>query len=332
MDTLCICWRGNPGVGKRTKLLEYCRLVAESRGLQFQLHTKFLTIGSANAQGSGEVAEHEETTGEREAETNQIAYESSVVHIGFDISRMSMQDKNILRPVLLKLGQGSQVLTGANGRGNRILVLYHAHLLSSESVLLLQAALEQNNGDLSVWITSEIPAPQRIHDWFVEIGVSGEDRQMTQYKQSLPSQPLQTTEIMSWNEIFKKVFEQWLKNANPTLSEVPKIKAFVYELLMRNLRWVECVHFVLDALLELEGITDKQRKESLKILASMEGTGGGQTLPSYRIPILWESLFLQLRHALSPQEVDGVQTSTSTGRTGKKHKKTSPTTKSTVEA
>jgi hypothetical protein len=326
MDNLCICWRGNPGVGKRTKLLEACKTLAESRGLQFQLHTKFLTIGSANAQGSGEVAEHEETTGEREAETNQIAYESSVVHIGFDISRMSMQDKNILRPVLLKLGQGSQVLTGSQGRGNRILVLYHAHLLSSESVLLLQAALEQNNGDLSVWITSEIPAPQRILDWFVEIGVSGEDRQMSFYKQSLPTQ---TNEIVSWNEVFRKVFESWLSSSAPTLSDVPKIKAFVYELLMRNLRWVECVHFVLDALLTLETISAKQRKEAFAILASMEGTGGGQTLPSYRIPILWESLFLQLRHALSPEQVDGP---VSSGRTSKKHKKVSSNTTHTLEA
>lgn len=325
MDTLCICWRGNPGVGKRTKLLEACRLLAESRGLQFQLHTKYLTIGSANAQGTGEVTEHEETTGERETETNQIAYESSVVHIGFDISRMSMQDKNILRPVLLKLGQGSQVLAGNQGRGNRILVLYHAHLLSSESVLLLQAALEQNNGDLSVWLTSEIPAPQRIYDWFVEIGVGGEDKQMTFYKQSLPPQ---STEIVSWNEVFRKVFETWSKSKAPTLSEVPKIKSFVYELLMRNLRWVECVHFVLDALLELEGISIKQRGEALAILASMEGTGGGQTLPSYRIPILWESLFLQLRHVLSPEQVDGP---VSTGRISKKHKKTVSNTKNTVE-
>lgn len=326
MDSLCICWRGNPGVGKRTKLLEACTLLAESRGLKFHLHTKFLTIGSANAQSTGEVTEHEETTGEREADINQIAYESSVVHIGFDISRMSMQDKNILRPVLLKLGQGSQVLTGNQARGNRILVLYHSHLLSSESVLLLQAALEQNNGDLSVWMTSEIPAPQRIHDWFVEIGVGGDDKQMNVYKTSLPHQ---TTEIVSWNEIFRKVFESWLRAKSPTLSEVPKIKAFVYELLMRNLRWVECLHFVLDALLTIEEISDKQRSEALSILASMEGTGGGQTLPSYRIPILWESLFLQLRHVLSPEQVDVAPSS---GRTGKKYKKSVSNTKNSVEA
>jgi hypothetical protein len=320
MDTLCICWRGNPGVGKRTKLLEMCKLIAESRGYPFHLHTKYLAIGSI-AQGTGEVAEDEETTGERDTDTNHISYESSVVHVGFDISRMSMQDKNILRPVLLKLGQGSQVLTGPQGRGNRILVLYHAHLLSSESVLLLQAALEQNNGDLSVWFTSEIPAPQRIRDWFVEVGVSGIDKQMNLFCQTIPAQQQGT--LVSWNEIFQKVFKTWLTNPRPTLADVPKIKAFVYELLMRNLRWVECVHFVLDALLQLEDITDEQREKALNILASMEGTGGGQTLPSYRIPILWESLFLQLRNALSPSKVDGKPTSTVSTRISKKHKKSS---------
>jgi hypothetical protein len=329
MDTLCICWRGNPGVGKRTKLLEACKEVAESRGFQFQLHTKYLTIGSSSAQGSGEVAEHEETTGERDSETNQIAYESSVVHIGFDISRMSMQDKNILRPVLLKLGQGSQVLSGPNGRGNRILVLYHAHLLSSESVLLLQSALEQNNGDLSVWITSEIPSPLRIRDWFVEVGVSGIDKQMILYKDSLPTQ---TSQIVSWNEIFKKMFQKWQTSQKPILSDVPKIKAFVYELLMRNLRWVECVHFILDVILEMDGITEQQRGKCLAILASMEGTGGGQTLPSYRIPILWESLFVQLRNVLSPQQIDGNKDSTSSSRVGKKHKKIPANSKHSLEA
>ena len=68
---------------------------------------------------------------------------------------------------------------------------------------------------------------------------------------------------------------------------------------MRNLRWTECIHFVLDALLLTPDLTWAQRQKALEVVAKFEGTGGGQTLPSYRIPILWESLFLQLRAALS---------------------------------
>ena len=297
MDSLCLSWRGNPGTGKRTQLLQHLQLVARGRQLPFSLHTKFLQIGSATAGSTGEVDEADETTGERTTEAGQFSYESSVVHVGFDVSRMSMQDKNILRPVFLRLGQGSQVLAGPQGHGSRILVLYHAHLLSTESILLLQAALEQNDGDLSVWMTSEIPVPVRVRDWFVEVPVKGVDRQFALYKQKVFSDE----HLADWPDVFVRLFSKWLKQGNgkPTLDDVPAIKSFVYELLMRNLRWTECVHFVLDAVIMMPGLSTEQRQKALDVVAKCEGTGGGQTLPSYRIPILWESLFLQLRSAIS---------------------------------
>jgi len=306
MDALCLSWRGNPGTGKRTQLLQHLQLVAKGRQLPFSLHTKFLQIGSVTAGSTGEVDEADETTGERTTEAGQFAYESSVVHVGFDVSRMSMQDKNILRPVFLRLGQGSQVLAGSQGHGSRILVLYHAHLLSTESILLLQAALEQNDGDLSIWMTSEIPVPSRVRDWFVEIPVKGSantvhgggggDRQLSLYKQRVG---FTDEHLADWPDVFMRLFGKWLKQGKPTLVDVPAIKSFVYELLMRNLRWTECIHFVLDALLLMPGLTSEQRQKALAVIARCEGTGGGQTLPSYRIPILWESLFLQLRSAIS---------------------------------
>jgi len=297
MDSLCLSWRGNPGTGKRAQLLQHLQLVARGRQLPFSLHTKFLQIGSATAGSTGEVDEADETTGERTTEAGQFSYESSVVHVGFDVSRMSMQDKNILRPVFLRLGQGSQVLAGPQGHGSRILVLYHAHLLSTESILLLQAALEQNDGDLSVWMTSEIPIPVRVRDWFVEIPVKGVDRQFELYKQKVFSDE----HLADWPDVFVRLFSKWLKQGNgkPTLDDVPAIKSFIYELLMRNLRWTECVHFVLDAIIMMPGLSTEQRQKALDVVAKCEGTGGGQTLPSYRIPILWESLFLQLRSAIS---------------------------------
>jgi hypothetical protein len=300
MDSLCLSWRGNPGTGKRTQLLQHLQLVARGRQLPFSLHTKFLQIGSATAGSTGEVDEADETTGERTTEAGQFSYESSVVHVGFDVSRMSMQDKNILRPVFLRLGQGSQVLAGPQGHGSRILVLYHAHLLSTESILLLQAALEQNDGDLSVWMTSEIPIPVRVRDWFVEIPVKGGDRQFELYKQKVLAVGDQD-HLADWPDVFVRLFSKWLKQGNgkPTLDDVPAIKSFIYELLMRNLRWTECVHFVLDAVIMMPGLSTEQRQKALDVVAKCEGTGGGQTLPSYRIPILWESLFLQLRSAIS---------------------------------
>ena len=294
MDSLCLCWRGNPGTGKRSELLQHLQLLAKSRSLPFGLHMKYLQLGTA-ATATGEVDENDETTGERTTEAGQFSYESSVVHVGFDVSRMSMQDKNILRPVFLKLGQGSQVLAGSQGRGSRILVLYHAHLLSTESILLLQASLEKNDGDLSVWMTSEIPVPVRVRDWFVEVPVAGPDKQFALYNQKINS----AEHLADWPDVFIRLFNKWTKEETPTLQDVPRIKSFIYELLMRNLRWTECIHFVLDALLLMRDLKWEQRQKALNVVATFEGTGGGQTLPSYRIPILWESLFLQLRAALS---------------------------------
>jgi hypothetical protein len=216
--------------------------------------------------------------------------------MGLDIARMSMQDKHILRPVLTKLGQGSQVMAGDQGRGARILVLYHAHLLSSESVLLLQACLEQNEGDLSIWLTSEMPVPQRIRDWFVEIPVAGSDNTFEAYRGTAEARPA------NWPDVFRAMIDKWRASPTPRLQEIKEIKAYVYEMLMRNLRWVEAVHFLLDCVLDHPDLTPLERREALAALSACEATAGGYTIPSYRIPILWESLFLQLRSIFHTSE------------------------------
>jgi hypothetical protein len=270
-----------------------------------------------------EAGASEEGAGPAEAEANQFLYETSLVHIGLDIARMSMQDKHILRPVLMKLGQGSQVLAGEQGRGSRLLVLYHAHLLSSESVLLLQACLEQNEGDLSIWMTSEMPVPQRIRDWFVEIPVAGYDRAFEQYAAAtVAAGPAPALKLMNWPDVFATLFRRWLASPPPTLKEVKEVKAIVYEMMMRNLRWVEVVHFILDVVLCMEGVTPQQRQACVKALGGCEATAGGYTIPSYRIPILWESLFLQLRSILcsEPKADEGAVTAAAK-RTSKPRKK-----------
>ena len=289
MDCLNICWRGAPGTGKRTALLDALRNVAAMRGVPFSLQTKLI---------SGAVGGGEDDDAEEESTAGQITYESSLVHIGFDIARMSMQDKQVLRPIFANLGQGSQVLAGNQGRGARILVLHHAHLLSSESVLLLQACLEQNEGDISVWITSELPVSHRIRDWFVEVPVGGTDIGMETYMATAAA----TTggePHANWPMIFHALIEKWRTAGPPTIDDVKDVKAFVYELLMRNLRWVEATHYLLDSLITNQALTVSQRKQCIQALAKCEATAGGYTIPSYRIPILWESIFLQFRTIVS---------------------------------
>jgi len=281
-----------PGTGKKTKIHDRLKEIAHLRNIPFTIQTKTLSFESGNA---STVAKGEQEDDEPKADNHTIEYESSLVHIGFDISRMSMQDKNILRPVLTNYGKGSHVLAGEQGRGNRIIVLYHAHLLSSESVLIIQSVLEQNDGDLSIWLTSELPVTYRIKDWFIEIAVGGNDYNFLKYQKIKPKS-------VNWPDVFKAKILSWIKAPLPNLKEVKAIKGFVYEILMRNLRWVECVHFLLDVIIQMEELNEEQRLLLLEVLSNTQSTGGGLTLPSYRIPIVWENLFINLRNAI----IDGA--------------------------
>lgn len=317
------------GAGKKARLHEALAALAAVRGLPFTIQMRSLAADAGPVGNVTEAGATEEGAGPDDAESGQFQYEYSLVHIGLDIARMSMQDKHILRPVLTRLGQGSQVMAGDQGRGSRILVLYHAHLLSSESVLLVQACLEQNEGDLSIWITSELPVPQRIRDWFIEIPVAGKDHSFEAY--------CGQRQLANWPTVFRSLLDKWLAAPAPVLYDLKEVKAVVYDMLMRNLRWVEVVHFLLDVVLEHPGLSPQKRKAAVGALAACEATAGGYTIPSYRIPILWESLFLQLRsicsgaavsdaseapnsskdsaHTAEPNEGGAPTTSTRTGRT-----------------
>jgi len=272
------------GTGKKTALHAQLEAIAKVRNINFSIQIK-----------NGAPIAPEEGEEEQEQEAGQLSYETSLLHTGFDIARMSMQDKQKLRPILQNMGAGSQVLSGNQGRGFRILVLYHAHLLSSESILLIQACLEQNEGDISIWMTSEMPVPLRIRDWFVEVPCKGGDQTFQKFSKisDIKSEP-----IASWNTIFTCLIHKWVNSPYPKIGDIEKVKSFVYELLMRNLRWVEVTHHLLDAILQHKDITDAQRLLCVEALAKCEATSSGYTIPSYRIPIIWEGVFLQLRTIL----------------------------------
>lgn len=290
MDSLNLSWRGQAGSGKKTALHSALRKIAESRKISFNIQSKqFHMSSSKNETG------HISTTADEEAEDggsekDSFPYEFSLVHIGFDIARMSMQDKIYLKPILQRWGTGSQVLAGQQGRGSRILVFYHAHLFSTESCFLLHSLLEESFGDISVWFTSELPIPLRLSDYFVEIPVA--------------VKTIQDLTKPSWNAIFYKLLSTWTEKPFPKLSETNEIRAFLYELLMRNLRWTDCVHALFDVLLTFPMDIEKKKKV-FEILAKQEATSAGQTIPSYRIPLLWEGLFLEIREAVSKDTIDG---------------------------
>jgi hypothetical protein len=283
---LSICWRGPPGSGKRdalqTQLAMWCRNIGQHYVLKKQLWDAPLHGG--DVEGDDE-----------ESEKTLLPMEVSVSHWGFDVARMSLQDKQYIKIILQRWGRGSQVLASSQ----RCLVFYHAHLLSSESIIFLQAFLEESYKDTVIWMTSEYPLPARLSDWFVEIPVQskGVDYSLEKMKKGASVQAIPECLVTLEDEIVA-VYNQWLKTP-ATLSDVKRIRALVYGFLHRNIRWVDGFHNLLFALEKIP-LTHAQRNELAKISIRQPFTGPGQTVPSYRIPILWENYLLFIRNVLAP--------------------------------
>ena len=170
--------------------------------------------------------------------------------------------------------------------------------MSSESVIFLQAFLEENHKDTVLWMTSEHPLPPRLADWCIEIPtVKTEDMSLKKIRDTAPEHSSIAT-IPTLEAEICQVYEYWMRNP-PKLSDVKKIRSIVYALLHRNIRWTDGFHHWLIAL-DLLNLTNEQRLSLAAICTKQPFTGSGQTVPSYRIPILWENFLCCLRNALSP--------------------------------
>lgn len=293
MDELNLIWIGNRGTGKQTQIHKALQHVAQGRGVGFQIRkATWTTDTNKKLQRESEQTEAQQDETETPPQGEGIPYETSLVHLGFDIARMSMQDKNYISSLLERLGYASEVAVGKKKQAvKRILVFYHAHLLSHDSVLQLQMALETHEGSLVIWCTSELPLPYELVDWFVEIPVSGKDYTLSKMRQEYGA------DTMDWGQYFDHLLLAWSKKPM-TLDRVQEIRDWIYFCLQRNLRWQEVVHYILDSLLHLP-IPDDRLQKAVAVLANEASTGGGQTLGSYRIPIAWEHLGLHLATALA---------------------------------
>jgi len=123
----------------------------------------------------------------------------------------------------------------------------------------------------------------------VEIPVKGKDQALEKLK--LNTIPSIESEILA-------IYHHWMKTP-ATLSDVKKIRSIVYALLHRNIRWTEGFHHWMFALESLP-LTQTQKQELATICIRQPFTGSGQTVPSYRIPILWENYLICIRNVLSP--------------------------------
>jgi hypothetical protein len=173
------------------------------------------------------------------------------------------------------LGDNAHVLNG-----DRILILYEADLLSTESVLLLQRLLEMRSesGNISVWMTVRETVPYKLNDWFLDIPVA----------LSAPLYHPWSPVIWDWVQTTRRLKKHQIQH-------IEQIRNTIYALLQRNIRWFDIHQILLELILEhYRDLGSELTQKLLTCLANSPNTAVGHTLTSYRIPIAWESLFVSL--------------------------------------
>lgn len=300
MSTLSFAFRGPPGSGKRTSLLQFLEKRSTKHGIPFMMKDAvwYLTKPS---NGSADPDEEDEEGGT----SKTIPYEESAIHMGFDVARMSMSDKIFLQSILTRWTGQHDVILANDVLPMRYLVLYHAHYLTDESTLQLQEALEQSPS-FAILITTELPVCPRLRDVIMELPVSpaySGDALLSAYvrRTSLPAKDV-------WTLYFAQTLETWSSTWSP--ERVQEVRNWIYTCLQRNLRWTDVIRYWMEALYAAPWITPDILKKAMTVLWRAESGSGWVLVTSYRIPILWESVHLtfartlyESRHSTRPQAI-----------------------------
>jgi hypothetical protein len=280
MQPCSFAWRGPRGVGKRTQLLEFLKKQSEQINIPFDI--KYSTWFLNKQVNGGDPDEDDD-----EATGKSIPFEESSVHLGFDVARMSMSDKVFLQSILTRWTGQQDVCLVSSAIKTRYLVLYHAHFLTDESVLQLQECLEQYP-TFAVLLTTELPLSGRLRDFCMEIPTrSTNDMLLSKYvaDSGLPKDDV-------WLLFFKKTINDWSESWSA--SKIADIRNWIYICLQRNLRWTDVITYWIEAIYDTEWITPSIRSKLLKVLWNAESGSGWVLVTSYRIPILWEHVHLEL--------------------------------------
>ena len=99
-----------------------------------------------------------------------------------------------------------------------------------------------------------------------------------------------------WLAFFKKTIDDWSQNWNS--SKIADVRNWVYTCLQRNLRWTDVIMYWMEAIYSTDWITPDMRGKLMETLWNAESGSGWVLVTSYRIPILWEHVQLQLAHQL----------------------------------
>jgi hypothetical protein len=333
MNTLSFAWRGGPGSGKRTQLLQFLEKRATKHGVQFKVKDAMWYL-TKPSNGSADPDEEDEEGGT----SKTIPYEESAIHMGFDVARMSMSDKLFLQSILGRWTGQQDVILSSNTLPMRYLVLYHAHYLTDESTLQLQEALEQFPS-FAVLFTTELPVCPRLRDMFFEIAVpykaplsnnsavssrteipvayrelndrgttslhlndrgcggttslhlKESDKLLANYvaKAHLPA-----TDV--WATYFDQTVEAWSSSWTP--GRVQEVRNGIYMCLQRNLRWTDVIRHWIEATYRAPWMTPEKRRRIMRAIWRAESGSGWVLVTSYRIPILWETVHLEIARTL----------------------------------
>lgn len=294
-----LTWFGPRGSGKRTAIQAFLKNYAERIGHSYILQTKRWQL--QNSDGEGEISTSvEESSSSAKDEKKGLAYETSRIHKGFDVARMSLQDKNYIQAILSNLQGTSNILLGDGPGASHIFVFYHAHLLSEESVILMQEVLEKYHSTVTFLFTSEYPISRRLSDWFYEIPYPGPDRSYSALAANHSGLPAVDEDGQgdAWLHFFNKSFDQWRAHKGQpwTVAVVLEIRQWIYTCMQRNLRWCDMILYWTQTIHRKFNKGLLAREEAINCfsyLSKVSMGGGFVMLPSYRIPVAWEQFMIE---------------------------------------
>ena len=261
-----IAWRCQDYELSKAVVHKRLELLAFQRGLSLNIVKKQWHLDARVSDGQAQ---------SEELRKDGLPYETSLLHNAFSVARMSLQDRHYIRSIVDSLGENAHVLNG-----DRILVLYEADLLNTESVLLIQRLLEMRSesGNISVWLTVRESVPYKLRDWFLDVPI-----------------PLSAPPMHPWAPAIWDWIESTRSLKSHDMKHVISIRTTVYAFLQRNLRWFDLHQIILDLVIEHhDEFGDELTGKMLDCLAASPNTATGHTLTSYRIPIAWENLLVSL--------------------------------------
>ncbi|NDH67717.1 MAG: hypothetical protein EBY22_07435 [Gammaproteobacteria bacterium] len=209
-------------------------------------------------------------------------------HIEIDVSDFSMQEKQILPELLLRLTQHADVVQNFQGK-QRLLVIRRAHAMSLSTAVRIRSTLEQfcmgANPTTCIWLSAREmnPAISFLEDLFVKVQCPKTPRSLEP-----PMLPY-----------MRNIIEMILAEKSPPDIEIVMwTRECVYSLLGLNLSTLECIELLFRVLTEFylsKRIPEEVYLKCLRTIGPLAGSA------SYRTPLLLESVFLDISQILLVQ-------------------------------